>query len=68
MRRLLILKNDSKIRIIVIQGAQSQVKKVGPSPVRNGGELNSCPNCKEEAPGKTRTAPTMLATAHAPNR
>ena len=68
MRRLLIPKNDSKIRIIVIHGAQSQVRNIGPSPVRNGGELNICPNSSKEAPGKTRTAPTMLATAHAANR
>ena len=68
MRRLLIPKNDGKIKIIVIHGAQSQVRKIGPSPVKNGGELNICPNSKEEPPGKTRTAPTMLATAHAANR
>ena len=54
------------MRMIVTQGAESHVRKIGPSPVRKGGELSSCPNSSEEAPGKTRDAPTMLATEHTP--
>lgn len=54
--------------MIVTQGAQSQVRKIGPSPVRKGGELSTFPNSNEEPPGKTRDAPTMLATEHTRNK
>ena len=63
---LLIPRKADRMRMIVTQGAQSQVRKIGPSPVRKGGELSTFPNSNEEPPGKTRDAPTMLATEHTP--